>query len=430
VDIVAHKGRLYAVIEDAAYPLQASGGDRFVNGAGQQVEFLRDRGGRVVAVREGKDRFEKLGAQVPSAARSLLVPRAQHAYAYRRPEALADGLEAGSTGRGTLSERSASALVDGVVSGRFPNVHSILVHHRGRLILEEYFHGFDRDRPHQMRSLTKGLIAMVAGAAVDRNRLSIADRALLPLVPDPAKLSPAHRAVTLADLLSMRSGLSCDDESSGSAINNDTLYGREDWVKAFVAAPVKAAGAPEAAYCSAGMLAAGRLVEIRTGSPIADFARESLFRPMGIVDAHWSWPFVLGSGAAGEFGQVRLRPRDMMKLGVMVLHNGRFNGRQILSPSWISAMTTRHSVIGGDGYGYGLWFRDYRVTAHEGPRTVSTIMFSGNGGQKIYVVPTLDLVVVATGGSYNQGNAPINAMMVEVILPAILAAGTAEGERP
>lgn len=121
-------------------------------------------------------------------------------------------------------------------------------------------------------------------------------------------------------------------------------------------------------------------------------------------------------------GQIRLRPRDMMKIGVMVLQDGRFADRQILSRNWIEAMTTRQSVIDGDAWGYGLWLRDYRVDSDSGAQTVATIMFSGNGGQKIYVVPSLDLVVVSTGGSYNQGNAPINAIIAQVILPAALQA--------
>jgi CubicO group peptidase (beta-lactamase class C family) len=422
IDVLAHQGRLYAVAEDVAYPLQAAGGDRFKNGAGQPVEFLRDERGRVVAVREGRDRFERLTPVVSAAARALLVPRTGGPYRYRPPAQLSDGLAVGSTGRETLSARAAALIIDGVTSGRYSQVHSVLVHHRGRLILEEYFHGFDRDRPHQMRSLTKGVIALVAGTAVDRGLVSISDAALVPLVADPARLSDVHRSVTLDDLLAMRSRLSCDDERNSAAVNNDTLYGRADWIEAFVSAPAKKPSDPEAVYCSAGMLAAGRFLEVRLGSTIADLARQNLFRPMGIADGHWSWPFVLGAAGGDEFGQIRLRPRDMMKLGVMMLQGGRFNGRQVLSPGWIDAMTTRHSVIDGDGYGYGLWFRDYAVPTPKGARTVSTFMLSGNGGQKIYVIPSLALVVVATGGSYNQGNAPINAIMVEAILPAILAA--------
>lgn len=422
IDVVAHRGRLHAIMEDVAYPLETVGGDRFRNGAGQPVEFLRSGGGHVVAVREGQDLFERLAAAVPASSRSLLVPRTAGPYRYRRPEALNDGLAVGSTGRGTLPARSAAAIVEGVASGRYANVHSILVHHQGRLVLEEYFHGFNRERPHQMRSLTKGLIAMVVGAALDRRLVSIRDPALVPLVTDPAGLSAVHREVTLHDLLAMRSRLSCDDERDEAAVNNNNFYGRDDWIQAFVAAPPRAATDPDAAYCSPGMLAVGRFIEIRTGSRLGDFARRALFRPMGIADRNLSWPFVLSASGGNEFGQIRLRPRDMMKLGVMMLQRGRFNGHQILSPAWVEAMTTRQSVIDGDGWGYGLWFRDYSVTGPAGPRTVSTIMLSGNGGQKIYVIPSLDLVVVSTGGSYNQGNAPINAIMVEQILPGIIEA--------
>lgn len=422
VDIVAHEERLYAVLEDIAYPLTAKSGDLFRNAAGQTVEFLRDNGGRVIAVREGGERFEKQSDEVSIHSRALLVPRAGGPYHYVPPAPLNDGLAAGSLGEGSLKQGIAATIVDGVVSGRFQSVHSVLVFHRGHLVMEEYFHGFNRDRPHQMRSLTKGVISLLIGAAIDQGRISPEDAPLPELATSPESLTDVQRAVTVAELLAMRSRLSCDDERANAAINNQTLYGREDWVEAFLGAPVRSASEPLAAYCSAGMLAAGRFLEVRTGGTIGSFAREALFRPMGIADKDWAWPFVLGARGGSEFGQIRLRPRDMMKIGVMVLQDGRFDGRQVLSPNWIKTMTTRQSVIDGEAWGYGLWLRDYRVDTASGPRTVPTIMFSGNGGQKIYVVPSLELVVVATGGSYNQGNAAINAIMAEVILPAALQA--------
>lgn len=423
LEVVAHAGRLYAVLEDIAYPLTARRGDLFENAAGQPVEFLRDHESRVVAVREGQERFERRSGEVSARSRALLVPREADPYRYAPPDFLGDGLRVGALGEGALEPALAAAIVDGIAAGRFRSVHSVLIHHRGRLVMEEYFHGFDRERPHQMRSLTKGIIALSVGAAIDRGLLGSEQPALLALAADPDSLSAAHRAVSVADLLAMRSGLSCDDERDSAAINNNNLYGREDWVQAFVAAPARSATEPPAAYCSAAMLAAGRLLELRTGSPIRSFARDALFRPLGVADDNWAWPFVLGATGAGEFGQIRLRPRDMMKIGVMVLQDGRFAERQVISGSWIRAMTTQQSVIDGDAWGYGLWLRSYRLDSDSGPQDVPTIMFSGNGGQKIYVIPTLDLVVVATGGSYNQGNAPINAIMTQIILPAALKSG-------
>jgi CubicO group peptidase (beta-lactamase class C family) len=422
LDIVAHQGRLYAVLEDIAYPLTALSGDLFRNAAGQPVEFLRDREGRVIAVKEGVERFEKQSDQVSTRSRALLIPRDGGPYHYSPPALLGDGLAVGSLGRGSLPQGLAATIVEGVVSGRFSSVHSVLVYHRGQLVMEEYFHGFDLGRPHQMRSLTKGVIALSIGAAIDQDRISLGEAPLPALAVSPENLSSTHRAVTVADLLAMRTRLSCDDESDDASINNQTLYQRDDWVQAFAAAPIKSQFEPLESYCSAGMLAAGRFLEMRTGAPIRDFARDVLFRPLGIADDAWAWPFVLGAKGANEFGQIRLRPRDMMKIGVMVLQDGRFADRQILSRNWIEAMTTRQSVIDGDAWGYGLWLRDYRVDSDSGAQTVATIMFSGNGGQKIYVVPSLDLVVVSTGGSYNQGNAPINAIIAQVILPAALQA--------
>lgn len=87
---------------------------------------------------------------------------------YEKPIRLPDGIRAGEAGPGTLSTEVAERLVNGVIDGAYPDVRSILIYHKGALRLEEYFYGYDRDRPHQMRSLTKSVISLLAGVAIDK----------------------------------------------------------------------------------------------------------------------------------------------------------------------------------------------------------------------------------------------------------------------
>ena len=423
LELVAYRGTLFAVIGEAKYPLRRQSADVFINGLNQAVPFRRDAAGAVTAFVEQGQAFPLLARAVRPESRALLEPRPADAppWTYAPPRDLNDGLAVGPAGSFGVPQATVERLVAGVLGGAYPDVHSLLVWRSGRLVAEEYFHGYGPDRPHEMRSLTKALIAMVVGAAADRGLVQVdAPGALQPFliaggVPDPRKLR-----VSLAHLLSMRSGVACDDESEQAPVSNAT-YRQADWVAAFAAAPMTAdpggAGGP---YCSFGVLAAGRAVELASRRPMAAFARETLFQPLGVPDAHWSWPFVLTSAGADDFAQIRMTPRAMMKLGVMMHGGGRGNGRAVLSEAWVRRMLSRQATVDGSGYGLGLRHRRYEVATPAGPRGVETLQLTGNGGQKIILVPSLDLIVVTTGGGYNE-NSPANAMMAQVLLPALLA---------
>lgn len=132
----------------------------------------------------------------------------------------------------------AAQIVNGVLDGTYPDVRAIAVHHNGALVLEEYFYDYDRDRPHQMRSLTKSVVSLLAGAAVDRGLLRADEPVIARLGyasienPDPRK-----ERITLVDLLSNQSGLACDDRDGASPGAEVNLYDTDDWPKAFVDLP-------------------------------------------------------------------------------------------------------------------------------------------------------------------------------------------------
>jgi CubicO group peptidase (beta-lactamase class C family) len=307
-----------------------------------------------------------------------------------------------------------------VLDGTYPDVRAIAVHHNGALVLEEYFYGFERDRPHQMRSLTKSIISLLAGVAVDRGLL----RANEPVVarlgyssianPDPRK-----DQITLSDLLSNQSGLACDDHDRASPGNEVKLYAAADWPKAFVDLPAVAEPGRTGRYCSFGFITAGRIIELAAGKPLAEFAQEVLFGPLGISPTQWRWTFVLDHSQRNEFAQIYLRPRDMLKLGLLIHQRGVWQGRRVVSESWIDAAVARQSRVDDSDYGLGIWHRWYAVPTANGTQRVETIMLSGNGGQKIYIVPALELVVVFTGGAFNV-ESPTNRIMARVLLPALL----------
>jgi CubicO group peptidase (beta-lactamase class C family) len=423
--IVGEAGRLFAIIDEAKYLLRAGGTDTFVNGSGDRIPFTRDRSGRVTALVERGDTFRRRSAIVPPRVRTLLEPRPRLAgkplpYRPTRLPLLADGIRTSEIAPGRFPSATSERIVNGVIEGTYPDVHAILIYHEHALRLEEYFYGYDRQRPHQMRSLTKSIIALLAGIAVDKGLLR-ADEPVLPKLGYPAYANPDPRKarITLIDLLSNRSGLACNDHDGASPGHEVKLYEAQDWVKAFVDLPMIADPGTEGRYCSGGFFTAGRIVERAAGKPLAAFAQDVLFAPLGVRREHWTWNFTLDRSQRNEFGQIYLRPRDLLKIGLLVAYQGRWEDRRVVSEEWIAKAIARQSKVDDSDYGLGIWHRWYNVATTDGNRRVDTIMMSGNGGQKVFVVPSLELVAVFTGGAYNV-ESPVNEIMARVLLPALL----------
>ncbi|MBC8166368.1 MAG: serine hydrolase [Bryobacteraceae bacterium] len=424
--MVTSGSQLMAIIDDSRYLLRVAGTDTFLNPAGDSIPFVRDSTGRIVAFKENGVEFARLSSNVSPAARLLLTPRANGpnglpvVYRYQPPPRLPDGIQVGKADPATLPAKVAEQLVKGVIDRTYADVHSILIYHKGALLLEEYFYGFDRDRPHEMRSFTKSVISLIAGAAVDRGLLR-ANEPVLARLGYPAFHNPDPRKakVTLTHLLNNQSGFACNEHDRSSPGNEVKLFETPDWVKAFVDLPMVADPGTVGRYCSGGFYATGRIVERAAGKSLPEFADRVLLEPLGIRRTDWKWNFTLDRSQRNAFGQLYLRPRDMLKLGILVQGRGKWKDRRVVSSLWIDAAVGRQSRIDDSDYGLGIWHRWYRVETPAGDRRVDTVMLSGNGGQKVYLVPSLDLIVVSTGNAFFV-DSPLNEMMARVLLPALM----------
>lgn len=425
VALVPKGDALVAVIDGALYPLPRVQGDVFRNAAGVDVRFRRDASGRVVGLWEGDDYFERLRAAVPREVERLTRPVEGDPppYRYRSPAPRDDGLAVGGARVEGFDVSRLEELVGSVRTEAYPNVHGVLLWRGGRLVLEEYFYGYGVDRPHQLRSATKSVVSLLVGIALDAGLIrSEAEpvEALLHWVPSDDPHPDARKArITLADLLSMRSGLACDDWDPASPGNEQRIYATADWVRSAMELPMIVDPGSQPHYCSAGSHVAGRIVERASGRDLLDFARARLFGPLGFHSVRWHHAPVAANAAT--FGQLYLRPRDMLKVGILVLRGGAWGGRRVVSRAWVERSTSPLTQIGSRRYGYLWWRQRFHVDAPGGGTDVDTILASGNGGQKIYVVPALDLVAVFTGGNYNSDeDTPPNAIMGSVILPQLV----------
>ena len=311
--------------------------------------------------------------------------------------------------------RAAAERLDGE---RDHGVDSMLVIRRGRLVAEHYWNGHDMATLHDLRSATKSVTSLLVGIALERGLIGdVTDPVmgyLARVYPDLAGDSDSP-PLTLEHLLTMRSGRACDDRDPRSPGQEDKMYKSRDWVRFFLALPRADPPGERTQYCTGGVITLGRVVAEASGASIADFAARHLFGPLGVRTVAWSR--FDGGRQIDSGGHLHMRPRAMAKIGQLVLQRGVWDGDDIVSGAWVDTSTAVQTRFTDDDRPYGyLW---WRAQARVGERGVDVIFADGNGGQYIFVVPSLDIVAVFTGHNYDSPAAarPF-AILGEYILPA------------
>lgn len=357
------------------------------------------------------------------ASASLPRPPGGPTYEYRPPQDTGDGWTPAHSGEVGIDESALTRLVRGVIdsdptSRRRPLIHSILVARHGKLVLEEYFFGFDRETPHDLRSAGKTFASVMLGAAMMNGAKLDPETRLYDLVgtmgpfanPDLRKTR-----ITLGELMTHTSGLACDDNDDASPGSEDRMQhqtGQPDWWKYTLDLPVAHDPGTRYAYCSAGMNLVGAALTTSTRTSLPELFARTVAEPLQFGVYHWNL-MPTGEGYLG--GGAFVRPRDLLKLGQTYLDGGVWRGRRIVEAAWVKASTAPRVHISpattglapdrfsesyleaDDGYAWHL------NTLRSSGRSYGDYEAVGNGGQFLIVVPALDLVVVLTGGNYGQG---------------------------
>jgi CubicO group peptidase (beta-lactamase class C family) len=415
---------LFAVQDGAKYRLKRAGLDEFSLNSGEKISFPRDSSGKITGFQQRGKLHRRLSLTITRDSAALAHPRppgenSPADYHYHPPADLHDGIASGDIKDSELGVATANAIVRAILDGTYKDVHSVLLYQHGKLVLEEYFYGYSVSRPHQLRSATKSVVSALAGIAIDRGAIPSVDERVLRHMTYSSYANPDPRkaAMTLGNFLSMSSGLDCNDHSSTSPGRETVIDETPDWAKATLDLPMINNPGSKAYYCSGGVAVVGRMVENATQMQLPNFAQANLFGPLGISRADWIWNYDL-TNANKEYAQIHLRPRDMLKLGILFAGGGRWRGRQVISASWVKASVAKHSQVDDAGYGYFWWLPYLNVENQQ----VHMFAAQGNGGQKIYLLPQYDLVAVFTAGDYNSNSAPPNTIMIQILLPALLRA--------
>ena len=417
----------FAVQDEAKYALMPKGVDAFSTMYGPKLSFQRDADGTVKGYEQNGKFHPRVSTAVTPESAALAWPRpkgqAPSNYRYTVPLDMHDGIAVGDIARSPLGVVTANAIVRAILDGTYKDVHSVLLYQNGKLVLEEYFYGYNVQRPHQLRSATKSVVSALAGIAIDRRAISGVNEQVIPAMSYSSYANPDPRkaAITLGDFLSMSSGLDCDDHSSTSPGRETVLDDSPDWVKATLDLPMINDPGTKGYYCSGGVSVVGRMTENAVHVPLPEFAQKYLFGPLGMARTDWTWNYDL-TNADKEYSQIHLRSRDMLKLGIVFEDGGRWHGRQIISESWVNTSTAEHSHVDNVSYGYFWWRHMFNVEIPGGAEQVVVTAAQGNGGQKIYIAPQYHLVAVFTGGGYNADSTPPNTIMEKLILPRLMQA--------
>lgn len=294
------------------------------------------------------------------------------------------------------------------------NVHAVVVVRGGKLVYESYRKGEDYkgvntlgvvsytpQQLHDVRSISKSVVSLLLGIALDQQLIASVETPVLSYFPNLQKLStPEKQRINLRHLLTMTSGLEWDEERTYSDPENDALkmIRSTDPYRFALEQPVWRKPGEKWNYSGGNTQLLAGVLQRTTGKWLDDFAKEVLFKPLGITQ--FEWMKMPANGEVEAASGLRLRPRDMAKIGELVLDNGMWNGRRIVSESWIQESTLgrieHFDKVESLRYGYQWWGDEMKV----GEQQTSWVTALGFGGQRIYIVPAFDLVVVISAGLY------------------------------
>ncbi|WP_299364073.1 serine hydrolase [Winogradskyella sp.] len=324
---------------------------------------------------------------------------------YLNPKMTDDGIVVGNS-RQHIDTLLIANLISEIESGSYKNIHSVLVLKDNKLLVEKYFDGYDINQLHQLRSISKCVTGLLLGIAIDKGYIKSVEEGIFNYLPNYQHLKNENNAkIKIHHLASMSTGLDWNETNIPyEDKNNDDnkMYNYGDWVEYTLKKEVVATPGEVFNYSGGVSNILAAVVQNAVGIPLELFAEQHLFNPLGIQNYNWkkNRTQTLVSADAG----LSIRPRDMIKIGTMLLNKGEWGDKRILSEKWVKRLSSKQ--VNGGAMGPFLLSYGYMVLVVEkGPDFLPGLRgyaATGNGGQIIWVLPEQNAVFVFTGGNYNS----------------------------
>lgn len=334
------------------------------------------------------------------------------------------------------------ARVDKLVTDkRIWGLHGIVITRGADLVYERYFTGADEAWGrqlgtvqfgpavlHDLRSVSKSVVALLYGIALEQGEVPAPEAPLVAQFPEYADLLPGREAITVGHALMMTMGLAWDESSmpyTDPANSEIAMEEAPDRYRYVLGRPVHEAPGRHWVYCGGATAVLAHLLARGTGQALPAFAQSHLFEPLGIETAEWSKG---ADGVPSAASGLRLTPRSMAVLGQLLLARGAWNGRQVVPRAWIeAAVAPRVAADEARSFGYHWYSGHFPIppradAAFRQPKMEPWWGAFGNGGQRIFVFPTLALTIATTSGNYDAANSwiPPVRLVREAILPSLL----------
>jgi len=340
-----------------------------------------------------------------------MFPLRTKEYHYSPPKKEDDQWPVSISTRHQINQSLIDSLTYAIMKEKYPDVHSLLIARNDSLVYEEYFYTFHSAFRQNIQSVTKSFVSALAGIALAKGEIKGVKDPLCRYLSNYQELlcSGQNKTITLHNVLSMSTGLKWDEATHdyGDPENSLSMTGNDPLGYLFTR---QRSLTPEFAYNSLNHSTMNAVLKNTTHMDNATEITSRLLAPLAIES------FFLGEEDHGVLGDIELRPRDMMKLGQLYLQEGSWNGKEIVSKAWVNESTsTKIAASSGLGYGYFWWTRDFKWKG----KTVSSFFAWGYGGQYIFVVPELKLVVAMTGSHWTTDpKNHVMEMMENYVIPA------------
>lgn len=307
-----------------------------------------------------------------------------------------------------------------IAENRFREITGIVVIKDEKLLLEEYFNGYNRDSLNDTRSVGKSFSSALMGIAIKDGYIKNENQTLKDFydLKQFKNYSPKKDSVTLKSLLTMGSAFDGNDADYDSVGNEENMYPTDNWVKFTLDLAMTDNKIGKIwHYFTAGVVVTGDILDKSVPKGLKDYADKKLFRPLGITNYKWQFTPQQKPSLAGG---LRMRALDFAKFGQLYKNNGIWNGKRILDKTWIQKTFTNYFADNkeSEGYGYLFWRKVYKV----GNKSYESYQSSGNGGNKIIIFKEFPIVIVITAKAYNRpyAHSQVDKIVQEYLLPAVL----------
>lgn len=288
---------------------------------------------------------------------------------------------------------NSSTLAEGISKARQAgtNIHAFLIVKNNHLVLDACFYPFSNAYAHDLASATKSVMALLIGIAIDKGFIRSENEAVLNFFPEYKATNDTLKVVTVRDLLNMSSGFQCSWNDGEKELRE--MRGSKDWVKFMLSLPFENYPNAQFSYCSGNYYLLAEILQRTTKLSCFAFARKYLFDPLGFEKAYW---LSNDRGVNHGWGDLHISIYDLAKIGCLVLNNGAWDGKQVVSKRWIEKIQPLHKIQKTESYGYGWWLDS------ENPDEIQAV---GRGGQRLFIFKDRGLVIATFGGGgYESGD--------------------------